>query len=670
MKKILLLLGLGLAAPAAQAQYYLVASPQAGQNPGGLNTDDEFPVGGGLPAGWATLLTGTAATFAAPVWTSDVPLPFPFRFNGQLETQYKVATSGVLTFSTAAVAVPGAANAALPSAALPDKSVAVWGLGAMAGDYIVTKTFGTAPNRQHWVQFNSYSKPGTTIFTYWSIVLEETTNKIYVVDQRTSLATAPALTVGVQVNGTTAVQTAASPAQNTLTTSGATPADNSFYAFVFGTQPARDLALTSLRLPSVVSRQQAVPVAGTLSNQGTQAVTRYVVSYQVGRQAAVSAPVTGVSLAPQSSAGFAHPTAWVPTATGQYQVKAWLSAPNGLPDQNPLNDTLRATVRVLEDSVRRFVVEECFTSSTCPPCLPGNLVVEAVNRANAGKQVVIKYQQNFPAPGNDPYYTVEAGARRNYYGITAIPYMTLDGGWNNNSNSFTAAVLDQFYVAPVTMRVRGTYAIGATGRVTAAATVRPFAATAAGQLVAHMVVTERRTTRNARTNNETEFFHVMKKMLPDQNGTPLPALAAGQAFSLSQAFDVSTLPAAQAVENRDSLEVVVFVQDVATKQIYQGANLVLQRPSAVRNPQTGPAFSLAPNPAAGRATLYVRLPTAGPVRVQVLDALGRAVLDRPALALPAGPQEVALDLRPQAAGLYTVRLLTAQGVSTQKLTLE
>ena len=670
MKKLLLLLGLALAAPAAQAQYFLVASPQANQNPGGLNTDDEYPVGGGLATTWTTLFTGSAATFAAPTWTNVVTVPFPFQFNGVAETQYKVATSGVLTFTTSATAVPSASNTALPSANLPDKSVAIWGMGATMGDFIVTKTFGTAPNRQHWVQFNSYSKPGAMIFTYWSIVLEETTNKIYVVDQRTSDPAAPTVTVGVQVNATTALQTAASPAQNTLTTANATPADNSYYTFTYGSQPARDLALTALTLPSIASRQQAITVAGTLANQGTQAVTSYVLNYKVGAQPTVSAPVSGATLAPQASRNFAHPTPWTPTVTGQYLLRVWASAPNGLSDQNPLNDTLRATVRVVEDSLRRFVVEECFTSSTCPPCRPGNVIVEAVNRANAGKQVVIKYQQNFPAPGNDPYYTAEAGARRGYYAINAIPYMTLDGGWNNNSNSFTAAVLDQFYAVPVTMRVRGTYSIAASGVVSARATIRPFQAVAAGQFVAHMVITERRTVRNIRTNGETEFFHVMKKMMPNENGTPVPALAAGRAFVLNQSFDMSTLPAAQAAENRDSLEVVTFVQNLATKEIYQGSSLTFQRISATRNAQTGVAFSLAPNPATGRATLFLTLPRAGTVRVQVLDALGRAVLDRPALPLAAGPQQVPLVLGQQAAGLYTVRLTTEQGVSTQKLTLE
>ncbi|MBL0071768.1 MAG: hypothetical protein IPP34_08130 [Bacteroidetes bacterium] len=75
----------------------------------------------------------------------------------------------------------------LPSALIPDNSVCVWGLQATgANDNIVVKTFGTAPNRQYWIFFTSYSIPGNTAgWTYWSIVLEETSNKIYLVDQRT-----------------------------------------------------------------------------------------------------------------------------------------------------------------------------------------------------------------------------------------------------------------------------------------------------------------------------------------------------------------------------------------------------------------------------------------------------------------------------------------------------
>lgn len=679
MKKTLLatICALGaLASTPAAAQYYILPNLQAGQNPRSLNTDAEdqhntstFP--------WNLVLTGTSSTQSLPEWTAVQTMPFAFQMNGQSFTSYKVSTSGVLTFSTGATAVPGTVNRVLPDAAIPDNSVCVWGtLMTSNNDFIVTKTFGTAPNRQHWIQFNSVSIPGgnTNVaysngLMYVSIVLEESTNKVYTVWQRAN-SEPQTLTVGIQLSATQAVQVAASPAVTVPNLTDTTPADNAYYEFGPGTPTAYDLNLRTLNLPSIVSRAEQVALTGNIYNLGSQTLNGYTISYKVNNGPTVTGAVSGLSVPTAARTAYNHPTPWVPTTVGNYNLKLWVSNPNGQPDQNRTNDTLRALVQVQEDSLRRYVVEECFTSSTCVPCVAGNANVESVNRRNVGKQVVIKYQQNFPAPGNDPYYTTESGQRRTYYGINAIPYMMLDGGWNQNSQSFTTGVLNQFQAVPVGVRIKGTYALTQGRNVAATATIRPFQAHAAGELVAHMVITERHTVLNARTNGETEFYQVMKKMLPNQNGTPLPALAAGQAYNLSQTFDVSTLPTTQAVEHFDSLRVVVFVQDASSRVIYQGAYMTLRTALATRTAQVGTAFQLAPNPTAGRTTLITSLNRPETVQVDVLDLVGRKVLSTVSKPLNAGTQELPLDLSHQSAGIYTVRLTTSAGVRTQKLTLE
>jgi len=676
MKKLFLIMGFALgwlASQPAAAQYYSTSFPNAGRNPGGLNNDLEES----NQPGWSRILFGLNSMATTPIWTPDQALPFAFDFAGQPVTNYKVSSSGVLTFDVTATAVPNGTNTTLPSAQIPDKSVCVWGLGARSGDYIYTKTFGTAPNRQHWIQFNSYSEPGNSnvLYTNWAIVLEEGSNKIYVVDQHTGYNnTAPALTltVGVQVNATTAEQLLASPNVNTTTTftDDSTPVDNTYYSFTPGQRPAYDVALRALNIPAVASRQNPIPVAGTLENLGAQTLNSYTVNYQVNNGAVVTGNVTGANVATLASAPVTHPNPWQPATNGRYALKVWLSNPNGQPDFDHSNDTLRTTVMVGDSTMRRLVVEECFTSSTCPPCLPGNQRIESVNSAAPGKQVVIKYQQNFPAPGNDPYYTQEAGLRRQYYGINAIPYMMLDGGWKDNSNSFTTAILNSFQSKPAVMRIKGDYTLSRGTTVNASATIRPFFDVPAGRFVAHMAITERRTMLNQRTNGETLFFQVMKKMLPNQNGTPVPALTSGQNFVLSQSFNVTTLPITQAVEHFDSLRVVVFVQDLVTKEVYQGAYMTLLNPTGTRNAQSGTAFELAPNPTTGYTTLLTTLTRPETVRVEVLDVLGRVVLERKQLALGSGTQEVPLDLSHQAAGLYTVRLVTNDGVRTSKLTLE
>ena len=129
--------------------------------------------------GW----TSIQAASATAVWTAAQTLPFAFQFNGSAVTQYKVSSTGVLTFDVASpLAAPSATNLALPNSAIPNNSICVWGVNCSgANDNIAIKTFGTAPNRQYWVQFSSCSNvANANIFAYWALVFDETTNKIHI----------------------------------------------------------------------------------------------------------------------------------------------------------------------------------------------------------------------------------------------------------------------------------------------------------------------------------------------------------------------------------------------------------------------------------------------------------------------------------------------------------
>ena len=67
------------------------------------------------------------------------------------------------------------------SISIPNNSIVIWGIeGTGSSDEIVTKTFGTSGSQQHWVFFSSYTGGGS--WSYWSIVLEEGSDKIYIVD--------------------------------------------------------------------------------------------------------------------------------------------------------------------------------------------------------------------------------------------------------------------------------------------------------------------------------------------------------------------------------------------------------------------------------------------------------------------------------------------------------
>lgn len=508
-------------------QYYQIPNPSAGSNPGGLNNDAEAITQTGVPAGWTEIVRGPSTA-----WTGAQNLPFTFMFNGSAVSTYKVHPTGVVTFSTAAsLPTPGGTAAALPDASIPDQSLCYWGLSVAAGDYIGTKTFGTAPNRQFWISFFSAHSAGTQDgWVYGSIVLDETTNRVHFVDQRIQCVQGqngctgrPALTVGIQVNGTTAVSEASSPNYNGGTTGNdATPADNGYTTFVPGVQPANDVAMQSINIADYLILGQApYTITGSLRNMGSAVLSGYGLSYSINGGSPVTAPITGANVATYATGTYTHPTKWNPTAEGTYTIKVWTTLPNGSADPNPADDATEYTVQVVDKFFTRKPFYEVFTSSTCPPCRPGNANFHGIVDPDKGSNVSIKWQQNFPGTG-DPYVTQEALDRRALYGINSIPRMEIDGGWDGNANSFTAQMHADAKAVPSFIKI--TPSFKRAGKKMMVDVTVESVSDFPGNNVLHVAVVEKLTTKNVKNNGETEFEHVMKKMIPNGSGTAIGPL--------------------------------------------------------------------------------------------------------------------------------------------------
>ena len=671
MKKTLFALGTAalalLATPAAAQYYYLPGSVNG--NPGGINTDSEYPVGGGLATSWTTI---SAAPAASPAWSTVQTLPFAFNFNGSPVTQYKVSTSGVLTFDANAATAPSYTKAALPNAGIPDNSVCIWGLASNgANDFIVNKTFGTAPNRQHWVMFSSFGIPNNTCWTYWSMVLEESTNKIYVVDQRNS-CTGATFAIGIQVNSTTAYSVNGSPNVAAQAGTDATAGDNKYYEFIAGTQPSNNLIANSLNVADyLVLNQAPFTVAASYLNGGANAVTSATVNYKVNNGATVSSAASGVNLAPAATGTLTHPTAWTPSATGTYTLKFWTSNPNGQTDPAPQNDTVTKQVVVVSNIAARRPFIEVFSSSTCPPCAPANATFKTLMDAQpAGDYNYIKYQMSWPGTG-DPYYTAEAGSKRTLYGVNSVPNAQIDGGWNGNAGQITQNILNGFKSKPSFMNLSGYYTIDAAAqKVDMNIDITPLVTTSKS-LSLQVAIYEKSTTQNVKSNGETVFYTVMKKLVPDANGTALTNLTENvlQSKPLSYTFNGAyILPAnasapvnhatAHTVEDFTDLGVMVWIQDMTTKEIYQSANLTAS--GVGLGEETTHAVRVTPNPANQTAVVSFGEHTSGSVRV--VNALGQTVY---AAALN-GENTLALPVAAWTNGLYVVEFTNGAERTTQR----
>lgn len=99
------------------------------------------------------------------------------------------------------------------------------------------------------------------------------------------------------------------------------------------------------------------------------------------------------------------------------------------------------------------------------------------------------------------------------------------------------------------------------------------------------------------------------------------------------------------------------ITNTATTTVFL-ANAALARHDA-------PAWDAYPNPATDAVTIAADLATAGPVRVELLDVLGRPVR-RQTFTAPAGPLRQTVNLQGLAAGVYVLRLTPPSGLASSR----
>jgi glutaredoxin len=683
MRKITLLIAV-LIGFAMNAQYHQVEWVTTGENPRLINDDPEQPEGflNGNGYNWNSVLASGATS-----WSTSQTIPFSFEFNGNTETSYSVHPSGLVTFSSSPASAPTSLPN-IPSSSLPDKTVVMFGLNlGGANDAVVSKTFGTAPYRQHWIMWASASYTTGTHWAYWSIVFEESTNNIYIVDQRTYSAsnTNISLVAGVQVNSTTAVSATGSPNLGSINLAtaggGSDQTDNKVFAFPPQTNQADwDGAGQSVNMPAYVQINTATDIDASFVNYGYNNVTSLGVQYKIANGPVQNATISGLNTAPGEIEQFSIPNAFnIPTA-GNVKVKVWVNTLNGNGDVNRTNDTVYAEVTVVSALTTRYSLYETFTSSTCPPCTPANQTMEQIFGNNPDEYVSLKYQMSWPGNG-DPYYTLEGLTRRQFYGVNSVPNVAIDGGWNDNGNNLTQAVFDQFQAVPAFVNLMADYSISGQ-TVNIDVEIDPIQNINSTDLRLFVAIKEKKTTQNVKTNGETEFFDVFKKFASSDQGDPIAPLTSGVTVnqSFSYTFNGSyILPpdanspvdhsTAHTVEEFSDLGVAVWIQDVVTNEVLQAAEGNLINVGIDDFDPVTHNLRVFPNPAHDVAYVSVDMTKDAVANVNVISALGQVVVSKSA-QLTSGTSLIDLNTANMASGVYFVKIEIEGASQTVKLTVE
>lgn len=302
-----------------------------------------------------------------------------------------------------------------------------------------------------------------------------------------------------------------------------------------------------------------VPVKGTIMNVGQTQVTSAEIHWTTDNGMAHSTVLSGLSLDMQETYDFTC-TDLMDAQIGSHQLGVFIHQVNGVQDDFQGNDTsYKAVYRVSHVSDRKPLFEE-FTSSTCAPCAGFNSGFVPWCEQNEEDITLVKYQMNWPGNG-DPYYTEEGGVRRDFYGVGFVPDLYCNGANVPTDMTAVQQAFDFAITQPGLMSMVASHTLN--GHViNVQGAVLPFANITGCAL--YIVVMEKVTHNNASSNGETEFHHVMMKMIPDASGTSVN-LSDRQTFTFDETMDLT----GTFVEEWDDLIVGLFVQDLATKEVYQ-----------------------------------------------------------------------------------------------------
>ncbi|MBE6335621.1 MAG: T9SS type A sorting domain-containing protein [Lentimicrobiaceae bacterium] len=296
-------------------------------------------------------------------------------------------------------------------------------------------------------------------------------------------------------------------------------------------------------------------ISFTLQNTGANNIETFTASYTIDGETVTE--TFNTNLATTESEDFTFETKHF-FELGSHQLSMEITSVNGISDENQANNDAEKEIVAAIGLTDKIPMIEHFSSSTCGPCVEVNAGMEAFTNENEGKFTYTKYPMNWPGSG-DPYYTSEAGIRKTFYDVSGVPKIFFDG-IVDESYAIEPEELEAKLATPSIVNIRGAFNMdGNTINVTADF----MSYIDIDNMKAFISVNEKTTTENVGSNGETEFHHIMMKMLEDAEGNDI-SISAGEYQSFEFSYDMSTTN----VEEISDLEVALWLQDAETKEIF------------------------------------------------------------------------------------------------------
>lgn len=217
---------------------------------------------------------------------------------------------------------------------------------------------------------------------------------------------------------------------------------------------------------------------------------------------------------------------------------------------------------------QRILLLESFTNTGCGPCAQYNPGMDALIAANPDKLVAIKYHVDWPSAA-DPMYlhnTAENSARVSYYGVNSVPHVVVDGNrFSGNSGNITQSIINQLTVIESPMELRLSWEMNAEQTVITVHVMGRASTAIQGNLKLYVGVIEKEIHFNSAPgpNGERDFYQVMKKLLPNQQGKVIGELSEGDYFAYSFSWEVANF------YDLNQIDAIAWVQHSTSKEVMQ-----------------------------------------------------------------------------------------------------
>ena len=329
-----------------------------------------------------------------------------------------------------------------------------------------------------------------------------------------------------------------------------------------------DAILLELNTPQYVTIPADVDIVGTVLNYGAETITSMDIVWSDGVNSYTD-NVTGLSIQTLETYDFTHADQFSINSIGTQNLQVSIQNVNSQSDVDESNNSLDATVTGAEYVTQRTPLYEHFTSNTCGPCASFNggfqelLDDNNVNDLSDPGVACIKYQVDWPGAADQSFNT-DVGTRVSYYSVSGVPNPHIDGTTANGSQD----EIDGHRGEPSFLDISGTAV--ATNGTHLAVEVSVESYEDYPNATVHIAVVENEYSNSAGSNGETDFFQVMRKMLPNANGTSAD-LSNGNSISISDSasFEIGNVVANSfnLWEGLGNCVVVVFVQDESNKKV-------------------------------------------------------------------------------------------------------